>query len=193
MSRCLEVVSPGFLLLVTAFALQQSGDLLGSILLAAGLHELGHWAALRSFGSRAERFRLAAWGARMACGAGLSYRQEIIAVLAGPAANLLCGFACAQAAGHTGWTSGYLYAGAHVILGAFNLLPISVLDGGRALELILSLWGDPGLARRIVNALSIFTLVGLTSGALWLSVQSGGNAYLLVGIVGLWSMLLRRE
>lgn len=193
MSRCLEVISPGFLLLVTAFALQQSGELLVSILLASGLHELGHWAALRSFGVRAERFRLAAWGARMVCGAGLSYGQELAAVLAGPAVNLLCGFVCAQASGRMGWESGYLYAGAHVILGAFNLLPISVLDGGRAIELIVSLWTDPGFARRIVSALSIFTLVSLTSGALWLSVQSGGNAYLLVGILGLWSMLLRRE
>ncbi|MBU5627031.1 peptidase M50 [Oscillibacter sp. MSJ-2] len=193
MSRCLEIISPGFLLLVTAFALQQSGELLASILLASGLHEIGHWAALRFFGVRAERFRLAAWGAGMVCGAGLSYGQELIAVIAGPAVNLICGVACARAAEHMGWTSGYLYAGAHVILGAFNLLPISVLDGGRAIELILSLWADPWLARRIVSILSIFTLVLLTSGALWLSVQSGGNAYLLVGILGVWSMLLRRE
>lgn len=193
MSRFLNLVSPGFFLIVTVFALGQGWNLLGSILLASGLHEAGHWVALRMLGGRAEGFHLAAWGARMVCGTGLSYAREIVAVMAGPAVNLLCGFFCARAAEYFHWTDGYLYAGAHILLGCFNLLPISVLDGGRALELAISLWADPWLARRIVGVLSLLTLTVLTISAVWAIVKSQGNACALVGILGIWNMLLRRR
>ena len=52
----------------------------------------------------------------------MSYGRELAAVLAGPLANLL-------AAVLLGWLGYPVSAGANAVLGAFNLLPVSPLDG----------------------------------------------------------------
>ena len=144
------------------------------VLAAAAVHELGHWAALRLFGARVLALRLALPGAVMESGSeALSYGRELAVVLAGPGANLLC--AVLLTALGPGWEA---EAGAHLVLGAFNLLPVRPLDGGRALFLASSwLWG-PEEGERIarwtgmISAVAAAGLLGLlifrTGGSLWL-------------------------
>lgn len=75
--------------------------------------------------------------------AGLSYGKELAAVLAGPLANLLWGLLLA-------WLGGpwLVPAGANLVLCAFNLLPVRPLDGGRALELLVSWAAGPAAGER---------------------------------------------
>ena len=40
-------------------------------------------------------------------------------------------------------TGDYLLAGANLLLGGFNLLPVPSLDGGQALHILVSWWLDP--------------------------------------------------
>ncbi len=59
------------------------------VLGASTVHELGHWLVLRLLGARIQAFRLTALGAELTANSGrLSYGRELLAVLAGPGANL---------------------------------------------------------------------------------------------------------
>ena len=117
-------VSAGACLLVGWFAVVNGWHLTGLVLSAAALHELGHLAALRLLGGAVTALRISVFGAELAAEGGqLSYGRELAAVLAGPLTNLLAGLALAR----LGYPAA---AGAHLVLCAFNLLPVRPLDGG---------------------------------------------------------------
>ena len=153
-------ISPLFFILLALFAAADEFHLLLHILLAAALHEYGHIFFLRFFGGEVSTFCITAFGGelRIKNSGRLSYRQELIAVLAGPAVNLVCAVFCSQAAVFFCWERGYIVAGIHMSLALFNLLPVRMLDGGRAVELLLSWLIDPIYADRIFHVFCSITL-----------------------------------
>ena len=135
-------ISPGVPLLLAAFVWLASPLLLGAILSAAVCHELGHWLVLRRVGGRIQRLHITVFGAEMQVDdRRISYGGELLAAAAGPMSNLLL----AAALGLLGrwWEPMYLFAGAQLVLGAFNLLPALPLDGGRSLGLALAWLTEP--------------------------------------------------
>ena len=122
-------VSGGFLLLTGWFAVSCGWETTLLVLGAAALHELGHILCLRRFGAPIRRLRIGVLGAVLETGGTMSYGRELAAVLAGPLANLL-------AAVLLGWLGYPVSAGANAVLGAFNLLPVSPLDGRRIWRLL---------------------------------------------------------
>lgn len=182
--------SGGFLLLLAWFALESGPKPLLLILFAASIHELGHLAALRLWGAPVRGLRVGLLGAVMETErSALSYGQELSALLAGPLSNLLCAAALIVfARGHPAF---YAAAGAHLILGAFNLLPIRPLDGGQALELLVSWRFGPAAGERAAR------LAGISSAALgcaalaWVMWASGGNLWLAPPAAGLLAACLR--
>lgn len=141
-------------------------------LLAAALHECGHWTAIVLLGGRVRTLRLSAVGAEMALDTScpLSYTKEALAAFAGPAVNLILTALCAQ----TRW---YLFAGLNLSLGLFNLLPVRMLDGGRILSCLLNAFA-PEKAPRVVNAVSVL-LAGALLGLGWAAWRQWGNLTLL--------------
>ena len=164
MSLCCEGpfrVSPGFCLLVAWFAAVNGWHLTTVILGAAAVHELGHWAVLKVLGVRILGLRISALGA----------------VLAGPAAKLLSTAVLARMGLETA-------AGVHMVLGAFNLLPIRPLDGGRALYLGASWLLGPAAGEAAARWTGTAAALTLVAGLSWLMVQSGGSLWLLPAAVG---------
>lgn len=151
------------------------------ILGAAAVHELGHLGVLALFGRKVKALRIGMFGAVLDVDCrSLSYGKELLAVLAGPAANLLC------AAWITRYGSGNeLLAGIHLILGGFNLLPIRPLDGGRGLELLLTWLLGPFAGEVLIRWISAATAVLLAGGVLVLICVSGGSLWLVPAMVGL--------
>ena len=139
--------------------------------LAALIHELGHLAAAVACVVRITGMRLDLFGARLELPGLLSYRQELLVALGGPAANLLtaavlfrawtaCGCpVCGASPSLSGWALvlGVLLP-ASLGLCAVNLLPIATLDGGRILSCLLSLTLGADVARRVLRLLSLFLL-----------------------------------
>ena len=139
--------------------------------LAALIHELGHLAAAVACGVRITGMRLDLFGARLELPGLLSYRQELLVALSGPAANLLtatvlfrawtaCGCpVCGASPSLSGWALvlGVLLP-ASLGLCAVNLLPVATLDGGRILSCLLSLTLGADVARRVLRLLSLFLL-----------------------------------
>lgn len=152
--------------------------------LACGLHELGHWAAIALLGGRVRSLRLTVVGAEMELDPGrpLSYGKETAAALAGPVVNLLLAWLSIQ----TGW---YLFAGLNLCFGLLNLLPIRPLDGGRALFCALAArW--PIFAERVIGAVSVLIAGGLL-GLGWAAWRGWGNLSLFCTAVWLLAGTLK--
>ena len=78
----------------------------------------------------------------------------------------------------------YVLAGANLLLGVFNLLPIPSLDGGRVLYLAVSWLTDPMLADRFCRRLGLVCAVLLTGLALALTVRYRAGLFLLLAAAG---------
>ena len=185
--RGLRFVVP---LLLAAFVWLASPLLLGAILSAAVCHELGHWLVLRRVGGRIQRLHITVFGAEMQVDdRRISYGGELLTAAAGPVINLLL----AAAMGLLGrwWEPLYLFAGAQLVLGAFNLLPALPLDGGRILWLALAWLTEPYTAQRVLSAVSLAVSLALLLGGGWFIWRLGGSPFLLVGAVGLTGWNLR--
>ena len=139
------------------------------------MHECGHLAALALFRVPVLGLRLGAMGAVLyAPGAArLSYGRELAVTLAGPAVNLVCAPLVAALAARWGWDWGYLFAGAHTVLGVYNLLPIPPLDGGRALYLLLAWRWGPDAGERVASLAGVSAALTLTALDCWFLRTAG--------------------
>lgn len=163
-----------------------------AVLIAAGLHEAGHLAALRHYGVPVRAIRLTAFGAEIDAPrlARLSYGRELAVVLAGPAVNLLCGGLLALAGLWFSWECAFLFSGAHLALAAFNLLPVLPLDGGRALYLLAAYFFAPAAGERFCAALSLGCALALCAlGAEIALLRGGGWLFLLAACGLLWGAM----
>lgn len=170
-------ISGGFVLLTLWFAVENGWRPLALFLSAAALHEAGHLLALFICGAPVRRLKIGALGAVMDVESRqLSYGRESLAVLAGPLTNLLCaGLLLAPA---QRFETLYAFVGANLVLGAFNLLPIRPLDGGRMLELLVC-WRFGPSAGDAAARLSGTACAFSAGGALvWIIHTSGGNLWL---------------
>ena len=164
-----------------------------AVLLAAAMHEGGHLAALAAFRVPVEGVRLGAMGAVIhAPGANrLSYGRELLVTLAGPMVNLISAPLLAALSARLGWEWGYLFAGAHMVLGVYNLLPIPPLDGGRALYLLLAWRWGPDAGERVATLAGASAAATLTVLGAYLTLTFGGALFLLAAL-GLLGGVLRR-
>ncbi len=166
-------VSGGFWVLTAWFTAVNGWRLTAVLLGMAIVHEAGHWLVLKAAGGRAAGLRIGILGAVMEVdSSGLSYGKELLVVLAGPAANLLTAAVCAAAEAETA-------AGAGLILGCFNLLPIRPLDGGRALELGVSWALGPAAGETAARWAGTAAASVLAGGLAMVMLQSGGSLWLL--------------
>ena len=180
-------VSWSFWLLILLAAIVSPLTIVLSILLAAALHECGHLLALRAFHVPIEGVRLSAFGAVLhARGAQrLSYGRELVVTLAGCGMNLVCGVLTAWFSLHYVWVEGFVFAGAHILLCAFNLLPIPPLDGSKVLFSLL-----PDRAYNMMlryeryGMLLLWAMVLLGVGDKWMSAAIQWTYELFCRVVG---------
>ncbi len=164
----------------------------GTVFVSALLHECAHLALLLSYGAKNLTLTLLPGGARIENAAlqALSYPRQLACVLAGPAVNLTLACVLSFCAVRFGGDLFPQAARVNWLLGGFNLLPLSFLDGGRALDCILCLKRKspvPGRVRRgvdiaLVSLLAAVSLYFLFTGrdALFLLLFT---AYCAAGVV----------
>lgn len=181
-------ITGGFAVLLSLlFWLDEGLGLLLPALAAAALHELGHVAAILLMGGTVKGIRLTAVGAEMELDGRVrfSYGKDVLAALAGPLASFLSAWA---AAGLKLWIPAAMCAGQ----GAFNLLPVGPLDGGRALYASLAARWDEGKAVRVVSFFSAVVVGALLGGGLVL-LRRFGNPTLMITAVWLLTGIFRRK
>lgn len=154
-----------------------------AVLLAAALHECGHLALLLTLRAPVESLRLGAFGAEIrAHTERLSYGGELLVTLAGPAVNLVSAPLIAMCAARCSWAWGYLFAGAHAVLGVYNLLPIPPLDGERALYLLTAYCFGPDAGDAVSGAAGVACALLLCALGAYLTLRCGGALFLLAAL-----------
>ncbi len=180
-------------MLLAVFIYAASPLLALAVLLAAVCHELGHYLTLCALGAGVAQVRICALGAEMVVEgrSHLSYGGELLSTLAGPLTNLVLAFLMAR----TGRWAEVLYplAGAQLVLGCFNLLPIRPLDGSSILWIVVACMKEPFTADRVTDAVSAGTAMLLTVAGIWLVLRRGGSPFLLVGAAGLLAGMWRKK
>lgn len=186
MSRSPDVtvcVRPSALLTPALFLLlTDTPILLAALLPAALLHELAHYAVLHLCGVRTARFTLTGLGASLYVPElhRLSYGAELLSATAGPLMNLLLWVLLSL----TGREELTLFAGAQMVLGVLNLLPVRPMDGGRILWLATAYLTEPYTADRVAAAVGLAASSALLALCLWLVLTTGSGLFLLLG--ALW-------
>lgn len=157
-----------FVLLLCLVYLFDSQNLLPTTLLAAALHELGHWIVIRICKVPVSQFRLSAFGACITLEnpSSVSYCKEFWIAFGGPLFGLLVAFVAAQFRLD-------LFAGINFTLSAFNLLPILPLDGGRMLRAGLCQLFSVSEIDRVFSIFGIFLAFCMMAGCLFLSATVG--------------------
>lgn len=138
--------------------------------LAAAFHELCHIGAVFLFHGNIQEIRLDVGGAVITAQISGAVASAA-ASLAGPAGSLLLTLLC---------RSFPRLAVCGCIQGLYNLLPLSALDGGRALKNFLE-WRNPRQAEKWMEVAEITTVCLLLSGTLGVS---------LFFSLGIWPFLL---
>ena len=179
-------VSFGALLLLGWFTLINGWRLMGTILLAALLHELGHVIVLQMAGAKIRGIRVGLLGAVLDVSAeGISYGWELAAALAGPAVNFFLVIVGAL------WRGSSVWIGLNLVLCVFNLLPIALLDGGRALRLLVSWRWGPELGERFAGRISGVMALLAALFLFWLMYRTGGSLWLLPPACWMLGMAMR--
>lgn len=143
--------------------------------IAAVVHEVCHYLAVRVCGGAVSGIRVGATGARMDVG-GLGHWQEVFCALAGPAGGIML-LSVAR------WFPRVAICALAQSL--FNLLPVYPLDGGRAMRCAIRAVLPEGVAFRVCDIMQRGALLGLVIIGLYSSVSLHG------GIVpGLGALLL---
>lgn len=109
----------------------------GSVLLAAAIHELGHCMAIWALGWKVYEIRIGCFGAKIETHP-MPHRDELLCALSGPATGvLLCLF--------YRWIPRAAFCA--LIQTLFNLIPVYPFDGGRAVAAISGMLRENSVAK----------------------------------------------
>lgn len=156
-------ISGGFLLLAALlWYLDEDGTLLLAGI-ACLLHELAHCAAIWGLGGKIAGLRLSVTGAELVLSGTrpLGHTAQFLAAVSGPVANTAAALAAARWAERGGGEALWVFAGLNLGLAGFNLLPMSQLDGGRAVRSLAGIFLPEAAADGLAAALSWITGVGI--------------------------------
>ncbi len=159
---------------------------LASVLFAVLTHEAAHLTVMRALGVKTERMRFGGFGIAIEAKYGLaSYLKQAAVSLSGSACNII--------SAHLLSAHGELSA-ACLAYGLFNLLPLSMLDGGELLDISLAACGTTDRARRIVHTAADTVLTAaIWIFAVYLALNGVGEGLLISSLYMVFSRLFNRR
>ncbi len=144
---------------------------MAALALCIAVHELGHLIALKALGAKNIRLGAGLWGLEIGCAPlSLSPWRQCAAALGGPAMGILLWLLLRGSPGGAGQYAARLSLG----LALFNLLPLSLLDGGAACFGALLAVFPPRRAEALCFALDIAALTLMGAAALTAALEGGG-------------------
>ncbi|SHE09843.1 Stage IV sporulation protein FB [Chlamydia abortus] len=152
------------------------------------IHELGHVFTAKSFGWNVTEVQLLPFGgvAVVEESGNVPAREDLIVALAGPLQNLwMAAFALLVLA--TGWADPewwIYFIQANLWIGAFNLLPILPLDGGKILQAVLSYFLPYHRTLLLTTWISLIMSFGLVAASVF--PWNGGGVHLNLLVIGLF-------
>jgi len=168
------------LLLAASLLVLTPGEAL-AVLLAAALHEAGHLAAVALCGGKVDSVRAGAGGLEITYGGGSrSYLSDALCAAAGPGAGILAAAAASAAEKWLAAPGAGFFAGASLALSLFNLLPASVLDGGKILYAAAAPAFGPQNAEKIRRWADLSVCAALFAAGAYVFLRCSWNPAVLI-------------
>lgn len=141
-------------------------------------HELGHLISAKLCGAEVECFTIDMAGAKMSLsGKLLSYGDELVIAAAGPMVNLVTAAITFDIFSR--------FSAFSLALGLLNLFPIGGFDGCRILQALLAILFDVGFSERLVEVISLVTVVILWIFAVYVLIKykTGFSLFVLTFLI----------
>ncbi len=150
------------------------------MLLAALVHEMGHFLCVVALKTPVLRFDIELWGGRMYYGGMLGYKQEMLVALGGIIANIIVApVGLIPAFGIYGklfYYSCFCYA-------LVNIIPAKTLDGGELFRCLIRLYGDAFSAERAEKIIHLLSVMFIVVAGVLFSLLTGFNSSVLFIVV----------
>lgn len=177
-------------LFAAVIALMLATDRTGLViptLFAVLVHEIGHLFAMWILGCRPKSIRLIPASVQIVRGFSSRPYGEAVVAVCGPAANIAVFLSLMLNFYYCSSENSLIFGLLNLIIGIFNLLPVSGLDGGTLLSAALAHGMDPQKAEGIVKIITaIMAALAFIAGVyMWVS----GRFNLSVFIVALYLLI----
>lgn len=168
-------IRPSFILILAGITLMLGVREAAMTLLAAALHELGHIAAIYLAGGRVQRFAVDGAGASIIFDGALTPLADAAVSLSGPALSALGAVAGAALYEYARVDSAVCFAGVSALFCVINMLPMSPMDGGRALGTLMRAVFGERVAGRVCEAVDILGVSAFFVLGLYVFAGGAGN------------------
>ena len=158
--------------------------------LAICVHEIGHLVALRLLGCSIKTVRAELSGIRIDYVGVITLHEKIISAAAGPLAGVLYSLVIMSFTQQSPTCFWSLTSSISLAYSAFNLLPLSPLDGGHILCALIDVFGENQLADNMLSFISQLLQIAFVGAGLVLHLKGEGSGMLAAGI---WLLLLQNR
>ena len=183
-----------FALSICLISLFDKSNMILLNLISAFLHEAGHLSALIILKQKPKEVWLTPFGMRIEQKEinGMSYKNEIIVALAGPAVNFFLSFIffIAELILKIDFSKFIMI---NLIIGSLNMIICEPLDGYRAMKYFLKNKISEEKTERILNVSSLVFLLPVSVFGFYVLIKSGYNFSLLLISVYLCSFLIFKK
>ena len=152
--------------------------------LAAAMHELGHYVMMRLCSVRVRGLRLRLFDVLIESDEPQSFKSDVLITLAGPAVNLISAAALFPL-GTKLWLP-------QAALGIFNLLPVMSLDGGHLLRICMERRFSPHPCDIVLRITTFLIALPLMTAGIYLLFNSEYNySFLAISLYLLFILFLK--
>ncbi len=173
-----------FAAVITAMLAFDRTGLIIPVIFTVVMHELGHLFAMWVLDCQPKRIRLVPAAVEITNKMPVKQKKEIIIAVCGPAVNIVIFFTLYFNYMAFGRDTSLYYALINLLIGVFNLLPVTGLDGGNILFALLSKKLELGRAMLVMRIITlIFAALAVIAAV---SLAFAGNFNISFFIAGLY-------
>lgn len=163
-----------FALLTVVLIIDKTGGIF-CCFLASFFHEIGHLIAIILLKQKVNRVEFSFFDVKICSSYNVSLSKELIIVLSGVTFNLILFIFFYRIIP--------MFALANLFIGLFNALPVSTLDGGQAINILLSRYFSQRVTEIVINIVTIsFSIPIFTMGIIILFNTGYNFSFLLLGV-----------